>query len=129
MDPEANVREQRFLAGRLAMAMLSHSPPVLDEVNRLVDLILGYYEWISKGGAAAQGYYPFSPSEVVESAKTYAAAIDKGRAPGTSAQLAAFAAKILVATAAVGYDAQADGGVRSTMSFRPKNGPLSEGRG
>lgn len=129
MDPEANVKEQRFLAGRLAMSLLSHSPPVLDELNRLVDLTLAYYEWLSKGGAPAPGYYPFSPNEVVESAKAFAAAIDKGRTPGVTSQLNAFAAKILVATAAVGYDPNKDGGVRSTMSFRPKNGPLSEGQG
>lgn len=139
MDPEANVKEQRFLAGRLAMAMLSDSPPVLDELNRLSDLILAYYEWISKGGVAAQGYYPFDSRMVLTRAQEIATTVDKARNEGAAAktlgsvtsraQLYVFAAKILVATSAVGYSELVDGGSRTNVVFRPKNSPLSEGQG
>lgn len=51
MDPEANLREQRRLAKAIMKKIDSgQTEDLVDDANRLADLVVALDEWISRGG-------------------------------------------------------------------------------
>ena len=50
MDPEANLKEQRSIATRIANNEYSTAYASIPDAERLAELVIALDEWITKGG-------------------------------------------------------------------------------